>query len=239
MNLNTYVDKAGAIYNGLYSQIDKWAKERENEAENVKKRSYKLTNEAANEEHSQFVKTYNEKLENIIADSKENLKKVETDFINAVNGFYNPNGAAINNEDKLLIDSGILNVAELEEMLSRYAKEGNTTMIRIIGKRMNLDNISKDELQTDIARVLFRAEKGGNLELQAWKEFLQLIETPVRMAVSGYANTDAMLNAMLKLDEYIEQCKINLLQAKLYVSTGEQETIDSYNARRKNYISFN
>lgn len=223
MKLDKHIDSATAIYKETYNKLGKWQRAKTAEGEEVKQRSYRLTREAAVEENAAFVAKYNRQLEEIISQHKAELEKVEAAYLQEVADYYRPDGAAIDQNDKALLDSGIVTVKEFEEMAVKHAE--NATMLRIMGKYTS--NYAP-ELDMRIKAALFNAKKAGEKEKAVLKSFEQLMNAPIAMANQGFAGSEAFMTSALRADEYADQKKVELLKAKIFVSDDDLKVIKEY-----------
>ena len=223
MNLEKHIDAATAIYKETYNKLDKWQRAKTAEGEEVKQRSYRLTREAANEEHTAYIAKYNGQLEEIISQHKAELEKVEATYLQEVADYYRPDGAAIDQNNIALLESGILTTKEFEEMAVKHAE--NATMLRIMDKYISRHS---PELDMRIKAALFNANKAGEKEKTVLKSFEQILNAPIAMAQQGLAGSEVFMDTALKADEYAEQKKVELLKAKIFVSDDDLEAIRKY-----------
>lgn len=233
MNLEKHIDAAASLYKGTYKELDNWERAKQQEEKALKERSYKLTREAANDEHTAFVKKYNDMRDNIISAHKMELDKIEQAYLQEVEEFYQPDGTVIDKGDQGLLYSGILKPEEIAKMVVKH--KDNTTMLRIISQSMKDDSIDIESMPTAIRRALYYAEKAGEKERLVFSKFNQLMATPIRMAASGLAGTEAFMNSMLNADEYVERAKNDLVKAKIFITEEDQAAIDEYEAKSKNF----
>lgn len=237
MNLEKHIDKATAIYKETYRKIDKWAVDRETEYEKVKQNSYKLTREAASDEHDAFVKKYDEKFKNILEVHNAELEKVFEAYNQEVHEFYRPNGEMIDMADKAILDSGILTTQELSEMVIKHRE--NPTMLRVINKHVNNNYKQFEDINYRISEVMKRAEMSGRKEERILKSYKDLMHAPIGMAQHDPIRTEAFINAAGKADEYTEKTKYDILAAKFVLTEEEQKKLDDYIAKSKNYQPIN
>lgn len=223
MKLDKHIDAATAIYKETYNKLDKWQRAKTAEGEEAKQRSYRLTREAANEEHDAYIAKYNGQLEEIISQHKAELEKVEAAYLQEVADYYRPNGELIDQADKALLDSGIMNVNEFEEMAVKHA--ANPTMLRIMGQYSQ--NYEKT-LDIKVKAALFGASNAGNKEKSILKSFEQLMNAPISMAQQGLAGSEVFMNTALLADEYAEGKKVELMKSKIYISDDELKVIKEY-----------
>lgn len=233
MKLEKHIEAAAGLYKGTYKELDKWERARQEEEKALKERSYKLTNEAANEEHTAFIKKYNDMRDNIVNAHKMEIDKIEQAYLQEVEDFYQPDGTVIDAGDQALLNSGILMPEEIAKMVVKH--KDNTTMLRIILQSMKNKGKDIEEMPTAIKRALYFAEKAGEKERLAFSKFNQLMATPIRMAASGLAGTEAFMNSMLNADEYVERAKNDLVKAKIFITEEDQAAIDEYEAKSKNF----
>lgn len=220
MNLERHIDKAVEHFQKAYSKLDDWSKEKNTAMERFKTEAPRLTEQAAKDENARLTAEFNEKRDAIVAELTEAVGAVEADFSREAKAFYAPDGAAINAADQALLASGIMNAAEVSEMVVRHAD--NPTMIRIINKYVQE---SRMELPTDIRKAIHRATSGGENEKKVFDTFRQLAYAPVRMAEQGMAGSEHFMATALKVDEYAKDAKIRLLSAKLYLNESEREQL--------------
>lgn len=220
MNLERHIDKAVEHFQKAYSKLDDWGKEKETAMERFKAEAPRLTEQAAKDENARLMAEFNEKRDAIVVELTETVAAVEADFSRETKAFYAPDGAAINVADQALLASGIMNAAEVSEMVVRHAE--NPTMIRIINKYVQE---SRMELPTDIRKAIQRATSGGENEKKVFDTFRQLAYAPVRMAEQGMARSEHFMATALKVDEYAKDAKIRLLSAKLYLNENEREQL--------------
>ena len=234
MNLEKHIDAAASLYKGTYKELDNWERAKQQEAKALKERSYRLTNEAANEEHTAFVKKYNDMRDNIVNAHKMELEKIEQAYLQEVEDFYQPDGTVIDKGDQGLLYSGILKPEEIAKMVVKH--KDNTTMLRIISQSMKDDGIDIENMPTAIKRALYYAEKAGEKERLIFSKFNQLMANPIRMAAQGLAGTDMFLDTIVEQpDEYVKMAKNDLLKAKIFITEDDQAAIDEYEAKSKNF----
>ena len=229
MNLEKYIDEGVKLYSGIYSKLDTWNKAKQTARAKLKAEAVRLTQEAANEEHDEFVKEYEEKLSAILAELDSGLSGIEGKYLQEVNGFYSPNGSAINVEDKALFEAGILTDDEVVSMIYKYAD--NPTMERIIKKYTEENRIQN--LPTDAVKALLRATSGGDKEKFIFTKFKQLMGTPISMAAQDMAGTDAFANTVKKADEYAAECKLDLMRIKGALTEEEKKMLAIAESNRR------
>lgn len=223
MNLEKHIDAGTAVYQATYNKLDKWQREKTAEGEQVKQNSYRLTQKAASEENDAFIAKYNGLLEAIISEHKTELEKVKAAYLQEVEDFYRPDGDAIDQADKTLLDSGILTAKEFSEMVIKHRE--NPTMLRIME---NKNPFSDDELEIGIRKALLLATKKGEKEKMVLHSFEQLLDAPIKMAQQGLAGTETFMKTALKADEYAEQKKAELIRARLYLSEEDEKALQDY-----------
>lgn len=210
MNLEKYIDEAGKHYQSAYAKLEVWDKEKQVARNKLKAEAVRLTPEAATEENEKYVREYAEKLQAILDELKAGLDEVESRYTQEVKSYYTPNGGMIDANDQALLASGILSDAEVIEMIYRHAD--NPTMLRVLKQHTERNHIQN--LPTEAHRAIYQAAASGEKEMFVWGKFNQLMRTPVNMADSGLAHTDAFANTVLRSDDYIKDCKLDLIRLK-------------------------
>lgn len=229
MNLEKHIDKAVKAYEKAYNDLDHWAREKEAAEKELHAKTDKMTREAAVEEHSKFVAKYSEKFESIREELNKAVDDAEQAFVQEVADFYRPDGNAINEADSDLLKSGILTQEELSEMIVKHGE--NPTMLRMIEKHVK--EIYGYNLETVLKETLFKAKKAGEYEKQAFEKFRSLAYVPVNLANDGQTSTELFMKTALKVDEYAEAAKIDLLRAKMFRDDETAEKIRAYEEKMR------
>ncbi len=228
MNLERHIDNATAAFTAAYSKADSWRTEKVAAFEKYHKDALRLTKEAAVEENARLVKLYDDKFASIENTLRNELAEIETAYSEEVKSFYAPDGAAIDAADNALLNSGILTVKELTEMVTKHAE--NPTMLRIIerySKEQRIENIPDDTWVT-----MTKAQSAGRTETTIFDTFKQLALAPVHLAASENVGREVFLKAALSLDDYTANAKISLLKAKLVLTDSEKEALQQAEHKR-------
>lgn len=228
MNLEKHIDAAMDAYQQAFSKLDKWRNKKSKAAEKVHEQEEKMTKDAAFTIHAEFVKEYEEKLRTIQSELNEEVDKTEKAYMNEIADFYQPNGEAINQADKALLDSGILKKEELRAMIQKHGE--NPTMLRIIGKDVKAHNI---ELDFSSVTALKRAENAGQKEADIFKSFRQLCRTVIGMGGSDSVSRELFLKSAVNAEEYAEDAKIEILKASLYLDDEKKAKLEAMEEAKK------
>lgn len=226
MRLEQIIEQAGEAYRGTYSKVETYVKEREVALAVQYEKESKMNNGASAESRIEFNELWNTKKQVIIDGLEGEIAKYEGVFLEEVARMYAPDGNSIDNGDMQLLNSGILNAAELSDMVRKHGE--NATMLRIIGKYIN-ENIKEPERDFDARTMhaLVMAKDAGKGERDAWKGLNSRLRTPVEYGFN-HGLSEAFYNMAVKYDEVVEDAKINLLAAKMFIDEATQEKIDSY-----------
>lgn len=231
-SLEKIIDIIGGSYSDLFKKLDDWKTKRTDEFEKFKTTSMKLTQEAASEKHNELVKQYEEEFKAIMEKFNEKIAEYEKSYIEEVHDFYYPNGERIIAADQAIINSGILTSKEAAEMAIRYAKEDNTTMLRILNDFITGKKIKIEDADATIA--LKKATLSGEKELKVLKSVKGLMNNIISLA-SGNYSSNLFRNSAVNTEQYIEDAKIKLLESKLYLTEEEIERIEEHEKKNKNY----
>ncbi len=226
MSLDKIIEQAGEAYRGTYSKVEAYVKEREAALVIQYEKESKLNNGASAESRIEFNELWNMKKQAIIDGLEGEIAKYEGDFFAEVERMYAPDGNDIDNDDVKLLNSGILNAKELSDMVRKHRE--NATMLRVIGKYIG-ENFKEPERDFDarVMRALMMARNAGKGERDTWKGLNSRLRTPVEYGFN-HGLSEAFYNMAVKYDEVVEDAKIDLLAAKMFVDEETQEKIDSY-----------
>lgn len=238
MNLSKYFDEIASAYHEAYKQFDAWRTERENAKEAFKKKADKLTPEAVREENAKMVEEFESKSAAIRAELSEKVAKSEDAFKQEVKSFYAVDGKKIDEADMAALKSGIMTENEISEMVIKHSE--NPTMLRII-RKYSIDN--KMMFESKIERALRLASKNGENELRALEGLKNNLKCAVDLATGNYSR-ELFLNTALKESEYVQDAKIDLLKAKLFIDEKTMEELEKYESdqiaeSQKNYDPHN
>lgn len=224
MDLNKYIDDAAVIYKNTYAELDKLRIEKQNEERELKRNSHRLTKEANDEDQAALKKKYADLQTNIITAHTEELAKIKAGYFKEVDSFYQPDGSAIDQNDRLLLESGILKANEVAGLIEKH--KDNTTMLRIISQKASEEILN--EMPVNVQRTLLLAEKAGEGEKRVFNSFNQLMGNPIRMAAQGIHETapESFLYSVERAEKNIEGAKKDLLNAQLYISEEMQAVVE-------------
>ncbi len=210
MNLDKHIDNALSLHQKAYSKLNTWEKEQKEAFERHKNTAPRLATDAAKEEYQKLVKSTSKALTAIVEELNESISTVEAEFLHDLKEYYTPKGEAIVPNDQALLDSGILDADEVNNMVEHYAN--NPTMLRIIGNHAAKNNL---QLSSAAIATIQKATWNGDAEKRIFDAYKQLLGAPIRMAEQGYAGTTAFMNSALSADEYAADAKKKLNNAKL------------------------
>ena len=207
MDLNKHFDNATVIYKNTYDALEKLRAEKLKEERELNKNIHRLTKEAAEEDKAAMKAKYDQLKSNIIKAHIEELAKIKEEYVKVVDSFYQPDGAAIDQNDRLLLESGILKTNEIARMIEKH--KGNTTMLRIISQKVSEETLK--EMPKEVQTALHLAAKAGEGEKRAFNSFNHLMGNPIRMAEQGLHETATesflfsrgILNFIRVINEYI------------------------------------
>lgn len=222
MNLSKYFDEIASAYHEAYKKLDAWRTERENAKEAFKEKADKLTPEAVREENAKMVEEFESKSTAIWTELSEKVAKSEDAFKQEVKSFYAVDGKAIDEADKAALESGVMTSDEVAEMVVKHSE--NPTMLRIIRKFAIEHNMN---FEVAIERALRLASKGGEKELKALERLKNNLKCAVDLATGNYSR-ELFLNTALKESEYVQDAKIELLEAKLFIDEKTREELEKY-----------
>lgn len=102
--------------------------------------------------------SFKDKLREIHDQAKEDLKEVQKSFQEHLDSFFMLSGAAINEDDKRLLDSLELSENECERLVMKYP--GNVTMLRLINDYMGkYKSLEKSSIRYQLRHALNTSKK--------------------------------------------------------------------------------
>lgn len=208
MNLTQIIERIKEAYKTAYTAIVAENSRHENALNEYREHAKRYTVRALAEEHHAIREEHGKNIRNIVATLNAAKETLKNEFEEAIKLLYIPTGEAIDENDTLLLNSGIiLTPSEVEDMTRKHA--GNMTMLRIIETYVEDYKIAAT---AESMANFHRAKAAGTMEIDALKKFECSADMGIDLAMYSVTTADVLEKTTAKLEEHYNtfKAKMNL-----------------------------
>lgn len=189
-------------YKALYEEM------RRHESAEATHRSHaaKWTAKAMQDEAEEIRSEHTKNNKAILATLRVEREAIEAEFEKEVLKAYQPTGAAINEDDVLLLNSGIiLSSNEIDNLVDKYLN--NSTMLRVVESYAIQNGI---ETSTRAKHEFNHANSEGDFAREAFKVFATNAEHQIGLMQYTSATNDIFDKCNARLEEYCNTFKTKM-----------------------------
>lgn len=189
-------------YKALYEEM------RRHESAEATHRSHaaKWTTKAMRDEAEEIKAEHTKNNKAILATLEAEKKAIAAEFEKEVLTAYQPTGAAINEDDVLLLNSGIiLSSNEVDNLVDKYLN--NATMLRVVESYVVQNGI---EASARAKHEFNHANSEGDFAREAFKVFATNAEHQIGLMQYTSATNDIFDKCNARLEEYCNTFKIKM-----------------------------
>lgn len=195
-------DAFAKAYKALYEEMRRHEKAEATHRSHAAKWTAKAMQDEAKEIKAEHAKNHKAILAVLNQEKEAITKEFEKEVLTA----YQPTGAAINEDDVLLLQSGIiLSSNEIDNLVNKYIN--NTTMLRIVENYVEQNGIA---VSSKAKQKFLHANSEGEFEKQAFADFVFNAEHQIGLMQYTSAGNDIFDKCNARLEEYCNTFKTKM-----------------------------